>query len=79
MFLEIKLVSFSNSLICCFQSGSKHMRLCQESQMISPGPEAIQLFSNSAEHKISTAYKCSNSKKLWEIQVKHLKTGNLSC
>ena len=50
--LEIKLVSFlfSNtcSLICCFQFGSKHMRLCQESQMISPGPEAIKRFSSSA-------------------------------
>ena len=50
VFLEIKLVSFSNtcSLICCFQSGSKHMRLCQESQMISPGPEVIKRFSSSA-------------------------------
>ena len=50
VFLEIKLVSFSNtcSLICCFQSGSKHMKLCQESQMISPGPEAIKRFSSSA-------------------------------
>ena len=54
MFLEIKLVSFSNqcSLICRFQSGSKHMRPCQESQMISLGPEAIKRFSSSASVSI---------------------------
>ena len=42
------VISNTCSLICCFQSGSKHMRLCQESQMISPGPEAIKRFSSSA-------------------------------
>ena len=34
---------------------------------------------SSAEHEISTADKCLNGKKLWNIQVQNSKTGNLSC